>query len=189
MAITSPNHVAILVPSVKKAAEYLRRFDFKVGDAEDFEGEGTREVYVEFGRANSLLLMEPIKQGAYQRALDKRGPGFHHFAIDVLNLENYLISLVTSGWLLHPASIETIKKSQTAYLARPGFHGLIEVQQKSVLNEEPPFVREVGIKMDPSNKKLLMSVGLDSIIKIEVNNKLVLGDHVVELQKLWANNL
>jgi len=185
MITTSPSHVAILVPSVKKASEFLKRFGFKVGDTEDFEGEGTREVYVEFGRANSLLMLEPIKQGAYQRAMDKRGPGFHHFAVDVLNLENYLNSLAHSGWLLHPSSIETIKKSQTAYLARPGFSGLIEVQQKTVLNEEPLFVREVGVKMDPINKRLLMSLGLESIIKIETINKLVIGDHVIELQKLW----
>lgn len=70
-----PSHVAILVPSVRKAADHLRQFDFQIGKEEDWDGEGTREIYIEKDKANSLLLMEPIKPGAYQRALDKRGPG------------------------------------------------------------------------------------------------------------------
>ena len=116
----TPSHVALLVPSVRKTADYLRRFNFHVGKEEDWDGEGTREIYIEKDKANSLLLMEPIKPGAYQRALEKRGPGLHHLAIDVLNIETYIESLVGSGWLLHPKSVKTIKEFQTAYLARPG---------------------------------------------------------------------
>jgi hypothetical protein len=65
-----PSHVAILVPSVRKAADYLRQFDFRIGKEESWDGEGTREIYVEKDKANSLLLMEPIKPGAYQRAIE-----------------------------------------------------------------------------------------------------------------------
>src|SRR5262245_23009735 len=43
---TGLNHVAILVRSVSKAAEYLRKFEFQIGEEEDFDGEGTREIYV-----------------------------------------------------------------------------------------------------------------------------------------------
>ena len=56
-----PSHVALLVTSVSKAAEYLRRFDFQIGPEEVWDGEGTKEIYVEKDKANSLLLMEPIK--------------------------------------------------------------------------------------------------------------------------------
>ncbi|MDD4976749.1 MAG: VOC family protein [Bacteriovorax sp.] len=121
------SHVALLVPSVRKAADYLRKFDFQIGKEEEFEGEGTREIYVEGHKPNSLLLMEPLAKGPYHRALHKRGPGVHHIAIDVLNLELYLESIASSGWLLHPMSIKTIKEAHTAYLARPGFPALIEV--------------------------------------------------------------
>lgn len=78
-----PNHVAILVPSVKKAAIYLGQFGFQIGEEEQFDGEGTREIYVESGLGNSLLLMEPLGHGPYRRAMVKRGPGLHHIAIDV----------------------------------------------------------------------------------------------------------
>lgn len=40
-----PSHVAILVPSVRRAADYLRRFDIGIGEEEVWEGKGTREIY------------------------------------------------------------------------------------------------------------------------------------------------
>ncbi|MEN0059868.1 MAG: VOC family protein [Bdellovibrio sp.] len=114
--ITLPSHTAILVPSVRKAADYLKKFDFKIGKEEEWDGEGTKEIYVELGQANSLLLMEPIKPGAYQRALEKRGPGLHHLAVDVLNLDSFLESITLSGWLIHPISLKTMKETKTAWL-------------------------------------------------------------------------
>jgi hypothetical protein len=128
---TRPSHVALLVRSVNKTAEFLRRFNFKVEQAEEWDGEGTKEIYVEKELSNSLLLMEPIKPGAYQRAMEKRGPSLHHLAIDVPKLEEFLISIAGSGWLLHPRSVETIPRVRTAYLSRPGFPALIEVQEKA----------------------------------------------------------
>lgn len=84
-----PSHVAILVPSVSRAAEYLKKFDFQIGPEEIWDGEGTKEIYIEREKQNSLLLMEPIKAGAYQKALEKRGAGLHHLAIDVLEDRNF----------------------------------------------------------------------------------------------------
>lgn len=31
-----PSHVAVLVPSVEKAAKYLEKFDFQIGSVDDF---------------------------------------------------------------------------------------------------------------------------------------------------------
>jgi hypothetical protein len=59
-----PSHVAILVPSVRKAADYLKQFNFQIGPEEIWDGEGTKEIYVERKKSNSLLLMEPVKPGA-----------------------------------------------------------------------------------------------------------------------------
>lgn len=183
-----PSHVAVLVPSVRKAAAFLSRFDFKIGAVEEWEGEGTREIYVEMDKANSLLLMEPMKAGAYQRALDKRGPGLHHLAIDVLNLEAYLGGLGGSGWLLHPNSIKTIAQVKTAYLARPGFPGLIEVQQKAELKTRPLFVERVSFALDAKLSRLLAPIGLEDIVKpVSGAFELSLGGHVVRLPDLLVN--
>ena len=37
-----PSHVAILVPSVRKAADHLQQFDFQI-DKEVWDGEGTKK--------------------------------------------------------------------------------------------------------------------------------------------------
>lgn len=141
------NHIALLVPSVEKAANHLRSFDYKVGQAEQWEGEGTLEIYVGDTTAEraTLLLMEPVKEGAYTRAMKKRGPGLHHIAIDVLNIESYIDNLSSSGWLLHPKSLHTIKETKTAYLARPGMPTLIEVQERPELKSLPHFVEKLVI--------------------------------------------
>lgn len=158
---TVVSHVAFLVPSVEKAAAYLRSFEFKIGTTDLWEGEGTQEIYV--GDTNleqaTLLLMEPVKEGAYTRAMDKRGPGLHHIAIDVLNLESFLEGISNSGWLLHPKSIHTMKEFNTAYLARPGVPTLIEVQEKSELNVRPHFIEHLVIP-GLTNKHLTMFADL-----------------------------
>ena len=180
-----PSHVAVLVPSVRKAADYLQQFDFQIGKEEVWDGEGTKEIYVERDKGNSLLLMEPIKPGAYQRALDKRGPGLHHLAVDVLNLESHIESLAGSGWLLHPMSIKTMKQSQTAYLARPGFPGLIEVQERKELVERPLFVEGISLKMDLSLVGLLNVIGLSKIVRPSTSpTELVLSGQRIQLENL-----
>jgi methylmalonyl-CoA/ethylmalonyl-CoA epimerase len=141
------NHIAFLVPSVQKAADYLEKFNFIIGPAEEWEGEGTLEIYIgDKARMSSLLLlMEPVKDGAYARAIKKRGPGLHHIAVDVSDLDSYIDNLSGSGWLLHPKSLKTVKASRTAWLARPGIPTLIEVQERENLDEKPPFIDEIGI--------------------------------------------
>lgn len=161
----SLSHVAVLVPSAQKAADYLKKFDFVIGPSEDWDGEGTREIYVEKDKANSLLLMEPIKEGSYKRALEKRGPSLHHLAIDVLNLEEFLSSISNSGWLLHLNSLKTIKQMGTAYLARPGFPALIEVQEKKELQRGLPFVNKISLQFDSALEKLLKPIGYEQVIE------------------------
>lgn len=160
------SHVALLVPDAIKSANFLRQFDFKIGPTEDFEGEGTREIYIGNleSQMGSLLLMEPIKDGAYTRAMTKRGPGLHHVAIDVINLESYIGELSGSGWLLHPKSLKTIKHSQTAYLARPDVPTLIEVQQKEDLSELPLFIQSIALPMlSEKALKMFQALGLNDI--------------------------
>lgn len=181
---TSPSHVAILVPSVRKAADVLRQFGFDIGEEEIFEE--TKEIYVQGSERNSLLLMEPKGAGSYQRALKKRGPGLHHLAIDVLDLEEFLDSLSGSGWLLHINSLKTIKNLKTAYLARPGFPALIEVQEKKKLTSGPDFVEGISVNLGSNFEKLLSPIGLNHIVKHSVKTfSLTIRGQKVEIEKLF----
>lgn len=193
-----PNHVAILVPSVNKALKFLSKFNFEIGQINEFESEGTREVYVGGNCSNTLLLMEAIKDGPYKRALEKRGPGLHHLAIDVENLENFISKISGSGWLLHPMSLQTIKNSKTVYLARPGFPALIEVQEKSepqniaissqanIESETKFFVTQINLKMNYELEYLLKPIGLNEIVKpTTLSNSLNIGGHVFKMEELF----
>lgn len=152
---------------------------------EDFHE--TRDVYVQYEKNNSLLLMEPKGSGSYRRALEKRGPGVHHFAIDVLDLNEYLQSISDSGWFLHLNSINSMKEFETAYLARPGFPALIEVQQKKKLSKGSPFVEKVTFPLDTRQTQLVKAVGLESIVIPGARNMITLAGNEFELKALFSS--
>lgn len=183
MMISSPSHVAVLVPSVRKAADYLSTLNFEIGEEELFEE--TKEIYVQGSERNSLLLMEAKETGSYRKALNKRGPGIHHLAIDVLDIDAYLESIAGSGWLLHLNSLHSMKH-RTAYLARPGFPGLIEVQEKKQLMDGPLFVSEIFLNIDKSHAGMIKAVGLEDILKTSnTNHSLTMQGQKIDLQRLF----
>ena len=150
------NHIAFLVRSVCDSAEIEDLGAYPKGPAEKWDGEGTLEIYVGPEKAiGRLLLMEPIADGAYRRAMEKRGPGLHHIAIDVLDIEAYISYLSGTGWLLHPQTIKTLKASRTAYLARPGIPMLIEVQERKEFSAEPLFIDRVELSLPPEQFRIL----------------------------------
>lgn len=152
----SLSHVAVLVPSAKGAAAVCEASEWELGPIEDFREEGTREVYVG-PPANEalLLLMEAIGPGPYRNALEKRGPGLHHVAVNVASIDEYVASLAGSGWLLHPASLRTLARRKTVYLARPGLRALIEVQQRARSRGRRSFISEVFIDGAREHQRLL----------------------------------
>ena len=181
------SHLALLVPSVEKAAEVARRAGLPVGPTEDFEGEGTREIYVGGdGHDSSLLLMEPFKEGAYSRAMTKRGPGLHHIAIDVLNIDEFIGGLSSTGWLLHPKSLLTIKKTQTAFLARPGFPMLVEVQQRKVTDVKPLFILRMGMSLNETNTNLLKALDVEQIVATDGESWLEFAKGRINLSEFWS---
>jgi len=147
---------------VTKAAAVLDGHRFPIGVPEKWDGEGTLEIYVgDKTQRSLLLLMEPIKTGAYSRAMEKRGPGLHHVAIDVLDLEIFIERISGSGWLLHPKSLHTIKKMGTAYLARPGTPLLVEVQQREEIPSKQPFITQIKIPLSQRDVEMLNAIGVN----------------------------
>lgn len=157
------NHVSILVKSVEKTATKLQGKGYDLGPVDTFEGEGTKEIYVNYANSGSLLLMEAIGPGPYQRALEKRGPGLHHLAIDVEKIVKSLEGFTKAGWELHPESFVTMERSKTAYLFRRGFPALIEVQEREP-KEAPLFITKLELGFDPMLTKLLVALGLEEIV-------------------------
>ncbi len=162
------SHVAFLVRSVAEAEKVTRHLGFPSCPTEEWEGEGTLEIYVgDPSKAGRLLLMEAVRDGAYRRAFQKRGPGLHHVAVDVLDLEEYIHGLSGTGWLLRPRSLKTMKATQTAYLARPGVPTLIEVQRREKISSDPLFTERLEIPVSAAHlshfDKMLTALGVPEL--------------------------
>lgn len=150
------DHIAILVPSIEQVQARLAKLDAPFGPIESFPGEGTREMYIGPGDATArLLLMEAVDAtGPYGKALQRRGPGLHHIAINVAGLSDYIDSLAGSGWYLLPQSLKTIHNGKTAWLCRPGVKGLIEVHERPY-RAAAPFVSLLELPIPSGEERLL----------------------------------
>jgi methylmalonyl-CoA/ethylmalonyl-CoA epimerase len=134
------DHVALVVRRLEPVLERLPRLD--PGPIEDFPREGTREVYLGDGAAR-LLLMQPTRpDGPYGRALAKRGPGLHHVAVNVPDLDAFLARV--RGWLVVPACVPGLASARTAWLARPGVAALLEVHEGEP-PAGPPLVERIEL--------------------------------------------
>jgi len=179
----SPSHIAVLVPSVDKAAKQLQKFNFEIGLKEEFQE--TFEIYVHGEKRNSLLLMEAKSSGSYRKAIEKRGPGLHHVAIDVLNLNLFLDSIAGSGWLLNLNSIKTIEDYKTAYLVRPGFPAIIEVQQKDTLPMAPFFIESLTAPLSAQQLKMVNHIGLKDIFQSHRDFTIHMNNQTLNLKELF----
>ncbi|MCA2959599.1 MAG: VOC family protein [Silvanigrellales bacterium] len=140
------DHVALLVRSIEKTCEKLASFQSIMGSIENFPGEGTRERYIGPEDASArLLLMQPADEnGPYAKAMQRRGPGLHHLALNVLDLREFIETLAGSGWYLLPQSLRTIEQSKTAWLGRPGVGALLEIHERNP-KIGAPFVSRVEL--------------------------------------------
>ena len=160
------SHVSVLVRSAKSSAAICAASKWELGPTEDFPSEGTREIYVGPSTNDALLLlMESIGPGPYQNALQKRGPGLHHVAINVVAIDEFVAGIAGSGWLLHPASLHTLAHRKTVYLTRPSLKVLIEVQQPSKADSpaRQRFISEVFVEGEREHQKILDALGVPGL--------------------------
>jgi hypothetical protein len=182
-AETSLSHIAILVPSLHKAAAKVLALGFTSEPDQEHEFEGTREFYVQKKLNASLLLVQAINPGPYQRTLDKRGPGLHHLAIDVENVNLFVRIALSSGWTLHPHSEESLVKNKTAYLYSKGFPGLIEIHEVQKISARANFVSQLHLPIDFKSCGNLKVLSLDRFITNSEIPKVTMGKKTVELSE------
>lgn len=124
------DHIAFLVSDLEAARAELPELAAEA--AQSFPSEGTREQYLGGGGVAKVLLMQPIGPGPYQSAMERRGPGLHHVALLVDDLDAFLeAAVVGSGWLLHPRSFALRRDTGAVWLTRPGVEVLVEVSEGS----------------------------------------------------------
>jgi hypothetical protein len=158
------DHVGILVESLENVTGKLKDLGLTCTGIEEFPSEGTREMYCG-GDASSgrLLFLQPMGEGPYASALERRGPGLHHIALHVENLERFIGSLAGSGWYLHTTSLESIRGYNTAWLARPAIPTLLEITQpESVGTADDFLVSKIEIPIE-NRHSLVDALGIAQI--------------------------
>ncbi|MFH1502137.1 MAG: methylmalonyl-CoA epimerase [Candidatus Eisenbacteria bacterium] len=96
-AVSRVDHISILVENVDSAMEfYVDLLGLEVVKVENSELHGVRAAFLRAGDV-MVELIEPLGPGPLQNLLEKRGPGFHHVAFEVPDLERALSDVATAG--------------------------------------------------------------------------------------------
>ena len=96
-AVRKVDHISILVENVDSALEfYVDLLGLEIVKVEDSELHGVRAAFLKAGDV-MIELIEPLGPGPLQNLLEKRGPGFHHVAFEVPDLERALSDVAEAG--------------------------------------------------------------------------------------------
>ena len=125
------DHIAFVTDEIERVTDSLPGF-CNLLPIEEHPIEGTREQYIEIAgdMAPMLLLIQPIADGPYRRALDKRGIGLHHIGGTTPSIKRLLPTIEESRLLLHPISLNTLDRNQI-WLCRPGVPFLVELVEST----------------------------------------------------------
>lgn len=104
------DHLGIAVANVDDALSVYRALGFVELDRGQVADFNVEVCMLDAGHAK-LELLAPLGPGAIQKFLEKRGPGLHHMAFSVPDIEAELARLKTQGVRLVDA------------VSRPGFGG------------------------------------------------------------------
>jgi LAO/AO transport system kinase len=105
------DHVGVATPSLAASTAWMETLGLRPDEPEAVDGQGVRVQFAGAGPAR-LELIEPTDEASpVAKFLRTRGPGLHHLAVRVTNLDARLMELRTRGVRLIDAA------------ARPGAHG------------------------------------------------------------------
>jgi len=90
-------HVGIAVDSIKERLPIWESFGLKLNHSEKVESEGVTTAHLKVGEYE-IELLEPMgKDTPVGKFIDKKGPGIHHLALEVDNIEESLAKAKKNG--------------------------------------------------------------------------------------------
>jgi methylmalonyl-CoA/ethylmalonyl-CoA epimerase len=112
------DHVGVAVEDLDAAIGlYEQRFEMKVAHREMVESQGVEAVLLDVGDGHVELLRPLGPDTAVGKFLSKRGPGLHHVAYAVDDIDSTLASLKEAGLELIDAEARVgIRNSRVAFL-------------------------------------------------------------------------
>lgn len=120
-------HLGIAVKSIE---ESLKTFEVLLGTncykVEEVLSEGVKTAFLKIGDSKIELLEATNKDSAIAKFLDKRGPGIHHIAFDVENIDAEINRLRESGFvLIHESPKDGADNKLIAFLHPKSTEGIL----------------------------------------------------------------
>ena len=92
------DHVAVIVPDLEAAIDlYEKSFDVEIQSRERNEKEGFEIASFSVGDSHFELLSPFRSDSVISGVLEKRGPGIHHIALEVADIQQNMADLKIKG--------------------------------------------------------------------------------------------
>ena len=90
-------HIGIAVDSIKERLPVWESFGLKLHHTEKVDSEGVTTAHLKVG-GYEIELLEPMGEDTpVGKFIDKKGPGIHHLALEVDNIEESLVKAKKNG--------------------------------------------------------------------------------------------
>ena len=121
------DHVAIVVEDLDDAiADHRDLFGVLVDHREELHDEGAEVAFLEVGGSSVALIAPVTDDSEYREFLDEGGPGLHHIAYRVADLDAALDALREAGReLIDESSVPGPRGARTAYVHPDGAFGVL----------------------------------------------------------------
>jgi len=127
LKVTRIDHLAIVVDDLEKALKFWRDgLGLEVSRVEDVPEQGAEVTFLTIGDQNVELVKPTDDESGMSSFLQKRGPGMHHIALEVEDLQDSLNYLGAAGFrLIHEVPAVGAVGRRIAFIHPESTHGVL----------------------------------------------------------------
>ncbi len=121
------DHLAIVVDDIETALKFWRDgLGLEVSHVEDVPDQSAVVTFLTIGDQNVELVEPTDNESGMARFLEKRGPGMHHVALEVEDIEDSLEHLEAAGIrLIHDEPVVGAGGRRIAFIHPESTHGVL----------------------------------------------------------------
>ncbi len=94
------DHIGIALDSIDRVLQFYKDLNLTIAHIEEVKDQQVRAAIIEIGESRIELLESLSPEGPIGKFISKKGPGIHHIAIEVENLEEKLKEFEKKGYSL-----------------------------------------------------------------------------------------
>jgi methylmalonyl-CoA/ethylmalonyl-CoA epimerase len=132
------NHVAVVVDDIDKALQFWRDgLGLEVSHVEDVPDQGAVVAFLTIGDQEVELVKPTEEDSGVARYLERRGPGMHHIALEVVDIAECIDNLRNVGIrLINDEPVVGTGGKLIAFIHPESTHGVL-VELYELTHEEP----------------------------------------------------